>query len=152
MSAKRFYCTPSDVSSGRYCHNCLSPWSTFLFFFKIAAIANALCHDVYFKSLELDDLQLGDEGAIMFSRALSINAVVTAVNLSSNNIRNSGLASVGTMLKANTSLRELSLAWNSLGVLEDGCSHIAEVRFRPVIRRRSLQQPAFSLILTFPFT
>lgn len=32
VSAKRFYCTPSDVSSGRYCHNCLSPWSTFFFF------------------------------------------------------------------------------------------------------------------------
>ena len=30
------------------------------------------------------------------------------------------------MLKANTSLRELSLAWNSFGASDDGCGHIAE--------------------------
>ena len=95
---------------------------------KVAAVANALCHDVYFKSLELDDLQLGDEGAIMFSRTLSINAAVTAVNLASNNIRHNGCSSIGTMLKSNSILRELSLAWNSLGMIEDGCGHIAEVR------------------------
>lgn len=30
------------------------------------------------------------------------------------------------MLKANSFMHELSLAWNSLGMIEDGCNHIAE--------------------------
>ena len=63
-------------------------------------------------NLNLSRNDIGDSGAESISRALVVNSSLTNLDLSRNSISDSGVESISQALAANTSLTNLDLSWN----------------------------------------
>ena len=66
-------------------------------------------------NLNLSRNDIGDSGAKSISRALVVNSSLTNLDLSRNSISDSGAESISQALAANTSLTNLDLSWNDIG-------------------------------------
>ena len=65
--------------------------------------------------LQLDDIQIGNEGAKALANALQVNTSVQILELRENQIGDEGAKALATALQSNTSLQYLSLLSNQFG-------------------------------------
>merc|ERR1712146_582083 len=66
-------------------------------------------------TLNLEDNQIGVEGAIAPGEALKVNSTVTTLDLRSNQIGPWGAIALGEALKVNSTVTTLDLSYNQIG-------------------------------------
>ena len=89
-------------------------------------LAKCLATDRYIEDLRFTDCLLCEEACRVILSALTFNKVVKRLDLKGNNLRCTGAELVGKLLKRTSSLTELILEWNSLGMLDNGMVAISE--------------------------
>ncbi|XP_031549260.1 leucine-rich repeat-containing protein 74B-like [Actinia tenebrosa] len=86
------------------------------------AFVSSLCVNSQLKSLNLSYNEIGDSGAIRLGPVLVNNQSLTFLDISWNNIRSAGAEALCRGLSRNTSLTELDLSWNGLGNFGAECT------------------------------
>jgi Ran GTPase-activating protein (RanGAP) involved in mRNA processing and transport len=84
----------------------------------VDALAETLCTESYLKHLYLGANRLGDDGATAIACVVGSSKSLISLDLATNSIGDVGTAAVAHALKNQTgSLTELSLGWNSFGMV-----------------------------------
>ena len=83
--------------------------------------------------LHLGQNNIGDKGALILSKSLYTNNIITHLTLESNNIGDSGCTALSEWLSTNTSLLHLGLGGNNIG--NKGCVNLG----RSIFKNNSLQ-------------
>ena len=65
--------------------------------------------------LNLEDNNIGVEGATAIAKALETNTTLSKLDLRGNNIGDEGATAIAKALETNTTLSSLNLTWNNIG-------------------------------------
>jgi len=90
-----------------------------------SVLSKCFATDNYIEEYHFTDCLLCEESCKIILNALSFNKTVKILDLKGNNLRASGAELIGKLLKR-TTLVELFLEWNSLGMWDSGIAAIAE--------------------------
>lgn len=89
------------------------------------ALSKCFATDSFLEEYHFTDCLLCEDSLKVILNSLSFNKTIKILDLKGNNLRASGSELIGKMLKR-TSLVELYLEWNSLGMCDSGIVAVAE--------------------------
>ena len=89
-------------------------------------LAKAFSTDTSYGEYRFTDCLLTEDACKIILNALSCNKVIMLLDFKGNNLRQSGAILIGKLLKRTTTLHELFLEWNTLGMWDSGMTAISE--------------------------
>jgi len=131
-SCKEAAIPPTDTimhvlrNSDKHAHNLLDFSGCNISVADCNFLAKCWASDTVVDDIRFTDCLLCEEACGIILRAISYNRNLTRIDLKGNNLRHSGSELVGKILKRSTTLRELNLEWNALGMWNQGVSAIAD--------------------------
>ena len=89
-------------------------------------LAKSFSTDTSYGEFRFTDCLLTEDACKIILNALSCNKVIMLLDFKGNNLRESGAMLIGKLLKRTTTLQELFLEWNTLGMWDSGITAISE--------------------------
>jgi len=88
-------------------------------------LSKCFATDTFIEEYRFTDCLLSEESCKVILNSLCFNKTIKVLDLKGNNLRSSGAELIGKLLKR-TSLAELFLEWNSVGMWDTGLTAVAE--------------------------
>jgi len=89
-------------------------------------LAKCLATDTQVEEYRFTDCLLSEDASRIIINALSFNKTIKLLDIKGNNLRSAGAELISKLLKRTTSLQQLFLEWNNIGMWDSGIKAIAE--------------------------